>query len=349
MQDYIPRQIDINEQLPTVIVKQFDNLSRFIHVQIFDNDLPDDEKYFNLENCTARLYIQPKGDDSGEDVAYIDGEVADGEIGIVTFLLPSSITEIAGNYEGEIWIYGAESSHPIISTKLFDFVVEKSIRNNSAIEGTSKFTALDNVLSSNDLMRAQMAALIASPAGSGGDIGTELRDIRTGYDGTTYASAGDAVRNIGEKAAYVFEKAGYAKLVGGSGESWSVHEFTAKAGRKYTLTIPSFTPRSTLSDGYVTYDVYKDNTSTTANRLAASSIGNYNNDNHPVVTVNIDNSNEQADKIIIVRLRPETNAKVYVTFEDTTDTKRIDTVAGQIEDIYNFFITSSEISEVLTG
>lgn len=197
MQDYIPIQKDINEKLPTVTVKQFDNLSRFIHVQIFDNDLPnlpDDEKYFNLENCTARLYIQPKGDDSGEDVAYIDGEVADGEIGIVTFLLPSSVTETAGNYEGEIWIYGAESSHPIISTKSFDFVVEKSIRNNTAIEGTSKFTALDNVLSSNDLMRAQMAALVASPAGSGGDVGTELRDIRIGYDDTMYTSAGDAVR-----------------------------------------------------------------------------------------------------------------------------------------------------------
>lgn len=197
MQDYIPRKIDINEQLPTVVAKQFDNLSRFIHVQIFDNDLPDisdDEKYFNLENCTVRLYVQPKGDDSGTNVAYIDGEVADDEQGIVTFLLPSSVTETAGNYEGEIWIYGAESSHPIISTKPFDFVVEKSIRNNMAIEGTSKFTALDNVLSNNDLMRAQMAELIASPAGSGGDVGTELRDIRIGYDGTEYETAGDAVR-----------------------------------------------------------------------------------------------------------------------------------------------------------
>lgn len=44
-------------------------------------------------------------------------------------------------------------------------------------------------------LRSCMNALAASPAGSGGDVGTELRDIRTGYDGTEYESAGDAVRS----------------------------------------------------------------------------------------------------------------------------------------------------------
>lgn len=240
MQDYIPIQKDINEKLPTVTVKQYDNLSRFIHIQIFDKDLPDlpdDEKYFNLENCTARLYVQPKGDDSGTNVAYIDGEVADDEQGVVTFLLPSSVTETAGNYEGEIWIYGAESSRPIISTKSFDFVVEKSIRNNSAIEGTSKFTALDNVLSSNDLMREQMAELIASPAGSGGDVGTELRDIRIDYDGLTeYDNAGNLVRSKSMKINVLENLCGNLTHKNVDTATFNQIDFYLKSGHKYKFS-----------------------------------------------------------------------------------------------------------------
>lgn len=43
-------------------------------------------------------------------------------------------------------------------------------------------------------LRSRMDALAASPAGSGGDVGTEVRDARVGWDGTEYASLGDAVR-----------------------------------------------------------------------------------------------------------------------------------------------------------
>ena len=161
MQDYIPQEKDINDRLDTVTVKQFDNNSRFLHVKFKDIDLADvDNQSMDLTDCTVRLYIQPKGDETGEDVSYIDGAVESAENGIVTFLFPSGVTQNAGNYECEICIYGGDSSHPIISTKPFDFVVEKSIRNNSAIEATSKFTALDNALLNVQAIRNELNALI---------------------------------------------------------------------------------------------------------------------------------------------------------------------------------------------
>ena len=144
MQDYIDRKIDINARIDQIIVKQFDNNSRYLHVTITDADLPNDNKALNLIGCAAALYVQPAGDDSGARVAYVSGEIADAENGIVTFLLPSGVTQVVGNYECEIWLYqGSGSDRLVLSSKPFMMTVEKSIRNDSAIEASSPFTALD--------------------------------------------------------------------------------------------------------------------------------------------------------------------------------------------------------------
>lgn len=45
-----------------------------------------------------------------------------------------------------------------------------------------------------DQLVSRINTLMASPAGTGGDVGTELRDIRVGWNGAQYSSAGDAVR-----------------------------------------------------------------------------------------------------------------------------------------------------------
>ncbi len=196
MQDYIERNIDINVKIDKITVKQFDNDSRYLHVTIRDDDLPDsDDKAFNLTGCTAALYIQPAGDESGANVAFVAGEVADEEAGIVTFLLPGGVTQVVGDYECEIWIYeGNTTNRPIISGKTFLMTVEKSIRNTSAIMASPRFSALDAAMSEIASVRSEVNELVASPGGSGGDAGTEVRNIRIGWDGYPYDTAGDAVR-----------------------------------------------------------------------------------------------------------------------------------------------------------
>lgn len=137
MQDYIPKVIDINGEIGTVVVKQYDNLSRYIHLQIMDNDL---STPMNLVGCEVRLYA-----DLIEDIGYIDGEVADGENGVITFLLPNSLTQKAGEFQAEVWITNADELSSI-STKPFTITVEKSLRDGQRLEATGQFSALDNAL-----------------------------------------------------------------------------------------------------------------------------------------------------------------------------------------------------------
>ena len=192
MQDYIPREIDINGRIENVVVKQYDNNSRYLHVTISDADLSDGT--FELTGCSTALYIKPEGSDDNSDVSFVSGEIADADEGIVTFLLPGGVTQVVGRYECEIWIYqGDETNRPVISTKPFTLVVEKSIKNDSAIEATPDYSALTATMTNYQALKNQIAALVASPAGSGGDVGTEVRDARVGK-GATYSSLGSAVR-----------------------------------------------------------------------------------------------------------------------------------------------------------
>lgn len=145
MQDFIPRKIDINGKIDPVVVKQYDNNSRFLHVKIFDNDLSDSgDAAFELDGCTTAIYIKPEGDDDQARISFFPGEIADPENGIVTFLLPGSVTQTIGRYECEIWIYqGDENTCPVISTKPFILEVEKSIRTAAADEAMQQLLMID--------------------------------------------------------------------------------------------------------------------------------------------------------------------------------------------------------------
>ena len=206
MQDYIPRSIDINQTIPTVVVKQFDHNSRFLHVALTDIDLSDgDSDAFILQDCSAALYIQPEGNDDPSAVQFVAGDVADPENGILTFLLPGGVTQVVGRYECEIWIYeGDEATRPVISTKPFALVVEKSIRNDSAIEATQSMTALDAKMQQVNALQSQVNTLIS--LADGGDITpgsaeAEVIAARTGWDGAVYANLGEAIRVQVDQAA----------------------------------------------------------------------------------------------------------------------------------------------------
>lgn len=201
MHDYISRKIDINGKIDAVTVKQFDNNSRYLHVTLSDADLPDDDsKAFDLTNCTAALYIQPSGDRNPDKVAFVDGEIADEYNGIVTFLLPSGVTQNVGTYDCEIWIYqGDETNRPIISTKPFTLTVEKSIRNSEAIQATSQFTALDMRLITIQSMRNEMDA-VSAMANAGeipaGTVESEVAAARGNYGSLGAAMAAQAELSV---------------------------------------------------------------------------------------------------------------------------------------------------------
>ena len=183
MRDFIPRKIDINGDIDAVNVKQFDNDSRYIHVTISDEDLSDGT--FDLLGCSAALYIQPLNNDDPTNVSFVAGEIADAENGIVTFLLPGGVTQNAGQYECEIWIYEGDSqSRPVISTKPFLLIVEKSIRNTSAVEASQSFSELDRALIEVQSVRNEVNAL-AALADSGeipaGTLESEVVDARSGF------------------------------------------------------------------------------------------------------------------------------------------------------------------------
>ena len=197
MQDFIAKQIDINGQIGTVTVKQYDNLSRFLHVKLADNDNPE-TSIFNLTGCTAKLYM----DVPGSTPAYIDGEISDAEGGILSFTLPSGLTQAAGDFQCEIRIMNA-TEQSVISTNPFTLTVKKSIFDSAALEATPEFSVLDALtmqVYANKSRLAELVALSESGDFPSGSVESEVVDARTDHNGVTHASAGDALRSVGMAA-----------------------------------------------------------------------------------------------------------------------------------------------------
>ena len=121
MQDYLSRVIDINQKMEDVTVKQFDGNSRALHVQILNQSLGKNFPML-IEGCAALMYI----DTGNSHSVLIAGEIADGDNGIVVFIIPPAATQTAGDFPCEIRLTDA-SDDSVISTKIFTLHVEESI------------------------------------------------------------------------------------------------------------------------------------------------------------------------------------------------------------------------------
>ena len=145
MQDYMPQKKDINGTFDDVYVKQYDNKSRLLQYQIIDKDLGADFPMF-LQGCTARMYV-----DTGTEGVLITGEIADGDNGIINFLLPNSATQNPGVFPCEIRITDPADGS-IVSTKSFQLHVQPSIFDDNGFEGNVELSALQQALNTVDGM-----------------------------------------------------------------------------------------------------------------------------------------------------------------------------------------------------
>lgn len=161
MQDYIPRPIDVNAEISSFSVKQYDNNSRKVYLDLRDTDNPN-EVVVNLENHTVRTYFKLPDD----SVEFVDGEVIDPDEGRIAVTIPNSVTQLVGEVKCEVGISGTDDG-TFISLRVFSFKVIESIRDDAAIEATEQFSALDTALQTVAGFDSRISALEESGGGSG--------------------------------------------------------------------------------------------------------------------------------------------------------------------------------------
>lgn len=140
MFDYIPIKIDINDSIGEIIARQYDHKSRFIKIQFIDKDLGNNIP-INLTGCQARMFVKT----SEINGILFDGNILDGLNGIVTFLIPNSVTQSIGIFPCEIQLSNPNDKS-LISTKSFTLKIEESIYNDSFVEDDGDLSSLQQAL-----------------------------------------------------------------------------------------------------------------------------------------------------------------------------------------------------------
>jgi len=135
----------------TVLASQFDTLSRYVDITLIDNSVPVD-----ITNHTVRIYAKkPDG-----TRVFNDAEIIDATNGKVRVELTNQILAVTGLVECELTLYGTDGS--IIASQKFYINVEKTLRDDSAIESTNEFTALTKLIAENQQIKNEEAERITA-------------------------------------------------------------------------------------------------------------------------------------------------------------------------------------------
>lgn len=129
--------IDIKRNIyGRITVKQEDTKSRYLDITLTDDNLP-----INLTNHTVKVFILKQDNTK----VFNSVNILDATEGKIEIELTTQALVLAGEIKIELVIYGVDGS--ILSTKVFSVNVEKTLRDDSAIESSNEFSALTDALS----------------------------------------------------------------------------------------------------------------------------------------------------------------------------------------------------------
>ena len=140
--DELIRIIPVNGTIPDMVVRQYDNLSRIVTVQIEDSS----GSPLDLTGCKARLYVERAVDAvTLADTDLLACGIPDAKGGVVRFSIYNGLTYRPGSYRCELRITRASDS-AVISLSPFTLRVTGAVRTDDLLEGTPQYTALSQTL-----------------------------------------------------------------------------------------------------------------------------------------------------------------------------------------------------------
>ena len=154
------RRIAVNGRLPDMVVRQYDNLSRIVTVQIEDSG----GDPLDLTGCKARLYVERDTDPvTLADTDLLACEISDAAGGVVRFDIYNGLTYRPGAYRCELRVTRVADG-AVLSLSPFVLRVTAAIRTDDLLEGTAQFSALSETLRVADSLDARITSHITDTA-----------------------------------------------------------------------------------------------------------------------------------------------------------------------------------------